>query len=164
MSAKPAMSITQRKVVLGLGNLLNKDEGLGVQALKVLDAQLGECPGLELLDGGVLGLNLLMIVEECSHLLILDAVNAGKPAGTVVELRKEQIPLYSGIKLSEHQVTFQEVLGLASMRGKLPEYLHLIGIQPADISIGLELSPTITSALPEVVDRAKRVLQEWGMI
>ena len=75
----------KRKVVLGLGNILNRDEGLGIQALKLLDAQLGEHPEVELLDGGVLGLNLLMIVEECSHLLILDAVDAKKPAGMVIE-------------------------------------------------------------------------------
>jgi len=158
------MTEAKRKVVLGLGNLLNSDEGLGVQALKRLDSYLGEQSAVELLDGGVLGLNLLMIVEECSHLLILDAVNAGKPAGTVVELRKDQIPLYSGIKLSQHQVTFQEVLGLANIRGYLPEHLHLIGIQPEDLSIGLDLSPTIARALPEVVSRACTVLQSWGMV
>jgi hydrogenase maturation protease len=157
------MVAAQRKVVLGLGNLLNRDEGLGVQALKLLDAQLGEQSEFELLDGGVLGLNLLMIVEECSHLLILDAVNAGQPAGTIVELRKEQIPLYAGVKLSQHQVTFQEVLGLAKMRGYLPEQLHLIGIQPEDLSIGLELSPTVEQALPGVIDRACMVLEIWGL-
>jgi hydrogenase maturation protease len=157
------MSEVKRKVVLGLGNLLNRDEGLGVQALKLLDSQLGEQIEVELLDGGVLGLNLLMIVEECSHLLILDAVNVGKPAGTVVELRKDQIPLYSGVKLSQHQVTFQEVLGLANMRGYLPGFLHLVGIQPEDLSIGLELSPTIEQALPEVVTRARAVLKTWGL-
>jgi hydrogenase maturation protease len=155
------MTEVKRKVVLGLGNLLNRDEGLGVQALKNLDAQLGEQSDFELLDGGVLGLNLLMIVEECSHLLILDAVNAGKPAGTVIELRKEQIPLYAGVKLSQHQVNFQEVLGLANMRGYLPDHLHLIGIQPEDLSIGLELSATIEQALPEVVARACAVLETW---
>ncbi len=158
------MTENLRKVVLGLGNVLNRDEGLGVQALKRLDAQLGDQPGLELLDGGVLGLNLLMIVEECSHLLILDSVNVGKPAGTVVELRKEQIPLYAGVKLSQHQVTFQEVLGLANVRGFLPEHLHLVGIQPEDLSIGLEMSATVEKALPEVVSRARRVLVEWGLV
>ena len=158
------MTETKRKVVLGLGNLLNRDEGLGVQALKSLDAQLGAQAQVELLDGGVLGLNLLMIVEECSHLLILDAVNAGRAPGTIVELRKEQIPLYSGIKLSQHQVTFQEVLGLANMRGYLPEHLHLIGIQPEDLSIGLELSSIVEHALPEVVTRASSVLRAWRLI
>jgi hydrogenase maturation protease len=155
-------SLAKRKVVMGLGNTLNRDEGLGVQALKLLDAQIGAQTDFELLDGGVLGLNLLMIVEECSHLLILDAVNVGKPAGTVVELTKEQIPLYAGVKLSQHQITFQEVLGLANIRGFLPEHLHLVGIQPEDISIGLELSPIIENALPEVVIRARKVLENWN--
>jgi hydrogenase maturation protease len=158
------MTGANRKVVLGLGNLLNRDEGLGVQALKRLDAQLGEQSAVELLDGGVLGLNLLMIVEECSHLLILDAVNVGKPAGSLVELSKEQIPLYAGVKLSQHQVTFQEVLGLANVRGFLPEHLHLVGIQPDDLSIGLELSPAVERTMPEVVNRARKVLENWGLL
>jgi len=158
------MSSPDRKIVLGLGNLLNKDEGLGVQAVKLLDAQLGPQDEVELLDGGVLGLNLLMLVDECSHLLILDAVNAHRPGGTVIELTREQIPLYTGIKLSEHQITFQEVLGLADIRGKLPQHLHLIGIQPVDLSIGLELSPEVTRALPEVTRRATAILQAWGLL
>ncbi len=155
-------NLANRKVVMGLGNLLNCDEGLGVQALKLLEAQSGIPQGFELLDGGVLGLNLLMIVEECSHLLLLDAVNVGKPAGTVVELEKEQIPLYAGVKLSQHQITFQEVLGLANIRGYLPEHLHLIGIQPENLSVGLELSPVVAKALPEVVERAKKIMEKWA--
>lgn len=79
----------------------------------------------------------------------------------MVELRKEQIPLYAGVKLSQHQITFQEVLGLANVRGYLPENIHLVGIQPEDISIGLELSPVVERALPEVVTRAMRVLENW---
>lgn len=156
-----SISREKRKVVLGLGNTLNRDEGLGVQALKLLNAQLGDSTEFELLDGGVLGLNLLIIVEECSHLLILDAVNVGKPAGTIVELRKEEIPLYAGVKLSQHQITFQEVLGLANIRGYLPEFLHLVGIKPEDISIGLELSPIVAAGLAEVARRAKIVLDNW---
>lgn len=155
------MTETKRKVVLGLGNLLQKDEGLGVQALNLLNAQSGNTTDFELLDGGVLGLNLLMIVEECSHLLILDAINMGKPAGTVIELAKDEIPFYSGIQLSHHQITFQEVLGLANIRGHLPVHLHLIGVQPEDISTGLELSEIVTNALPEVVRRAEKVLETW---
>jgi hydrogenase maturation protease len=132
-----------------------------VKALKLLEAHLGAQSNFELLDGGVMGLNLLMIVEECSHLLILDAVDAGRSAGTVVELAKDQIPLYSGIKLSQHQVTFQEVLGLANMRGLLPGHLHLIGIQPENLSIGLELSQTVQRALPDAIAKARDVLKKW---
>ncbi|MCL4562122.1 MAG: HyaD/HybD family hydrogenase maturation endopeptidase [Chloroflexi bacterium] len=158
------MNSDGRKVVLGLGNILNRDEGVGVQALKVLDAQLGPQQELELIDGGVLGLNLLSLVEECSHLLILDAVNAGKPAGTVIELARDEIPLYSGIKLSEHQVSFQEVLGLANFRGRMPAHLYLIGVQPQDLSIGLELSQSVSRVLPEVVARSCAMLERWGLI
>ena len=151
----------KRKVVLGLGNILNRDEGLGIQALRLLEPQSGDFPEFEFLDGGVLGLNLLMIVEECSHLLLLDSVDAKKPAGTVIELAKEQIPLYSGIKMSQHQVTFQEVLGLANIRGYLPENLHLIGIQPEDLSVGLGLSSSVETALPQVIEKAITVLNQW---
>lgn len=155
---------SNRKVVLGLGNLLNRDEGLGVEALRLLETRQQDHPGVEFLDGGVLGLNLLMIVEECSHLLLLDAVNAGKPAGTIIELDKEDIPLYSGVKLSQHQITFQEVLGLANVRGFLPENIYLIGVQPEDLSIGLGMSESVARSLPEVVIKAEDILKKWGLI
>ncbi len=67
-----------RRVVLGLGNLLNRDEGLGVHALRELERRFDADPGVEIVDGGVLGLNLLPLVEACSHLLVLDAVDAGR--------------------------------------------------------------------------------------
>lgn len=158
-------SETGRKIVLGLGNTLNRDEGLGVYALKALEERLGShTPEVEFLDGGVLGLNLLPWVEEASHLLVLDAINAHKEPGTLIELARDQIPLYTGIKLSDHQVTFQEVLGLANFRGLLPPQLHMIGAQPADLSIGVELSPTISSVLPQILARAETILQEWDLM
>jgi len=158
------MTEANRAIVLGLGNTLNRDEGLGVHALKALEAHLGARPGLELLDGGVLGLNLLPLVEECSHLLVLDAIDGRKLPGTVIELAKEQIPLYAGVKLSQHQITFQEVLGLANIRGMLPQHLYMIGIQPEDISIGLEMSLTVEQAISAVVYRACLVLEDWGLL
>jgi hydrogenase maturation protease len=159
-----------RKVVLGLGNMLGRDEGLGLAALELLADRLDVEPGvaerpgtLELLDGGVLGLDLLPLVEDCTHLLVLDAANVGQPAGSVVELSRDQIPLYTGLKMSEHQVTFQEVLALANLRGHLPGHLHLIGVQPEEIALGLDLTPTVRAALPAVVERAVAVLGEWGL-
>ncbi|NPV57649.1 MAG: HyaD/HybD family hydrogenase maturation endopeptidase [Anaerolineae bacterium] len=156
-------------MVMGLGNTLNRDEGLGVHALQALQAALTGAEGkldagLEFVDGGVLGLNLLPWVEASSHLLVLDAVNAGKAPGTVIELARDQIPLYSGIKLSDHQVTFQEVLGIAKFRGNLPPHLHLVGIQPADLSIGVALSPLVQAAMSELQARALAVLRQWGLL
>ncbi|MEI7644810.1 MAG: HyaD/HybD family hydrogenase maturation endopeptidase [Chloroflexales bacterium] len=153
-----------RSVVLGLGNMLNRDEGLGVHAVRAMAARLGPAAGVELVDGGTIGLGLLNMVEACEHLLILDAADGRREPGTLIELRGEQIPLYAGVKLSQHQITFQEVLGLAKMRGRLPPYLHLIGVQPADMAIGLELSPTVAATLPAVLGRARILLTGWGLL
>ena len=151
-------------LVLGIGNLLNTDEGIGVHAVQQIKEQVGEVDGVAIEDGGTLGLNLLPLVEDATHLLILDAVNAGQPPGTVVELEKEAIPLYGGFKLSQHQLTFQEVLGLALIRGRLPEYLHLIGVQPDSLEIGVGLSNKGIAALPEVTRRSFKVLEDWGVL
>jgi hydrogenase maturation protease len=153
----------RRIVVLGLGNTLNRDEGVGVHLLNRLREQLGTHTPAEFVDGGTLGLNLLPLVEECSHLVLLDAVNAGKPPGTVVELAREEIPLFAGVKLSQHQLTFQEVLGLAQVRGKLPEHLHLVGIQPADTDVGYGLTSGVEAVLQDAGRRVEGVLRRWGL-
>ncbi len=153
-----------RKIILGLGNTLNTDEGLGVHCLQPLRERLKDFPAIDILDGGVLGLDLLPLVESCSHLLILDAVDACKPPGTVIELSRDEIPLFSRLKLSWHQVTFQEVLEFADVRGNLPGHLHIVGAQPADTSTGFGLSPIIAPLVPELVDRAVAVLDKWRLI
>jgi hydrogenase maturation protease len=153
---------TRRKVVLGLGNLLQQDEGFGVRVVQALEAELGvelRRAAVELVDGGALGPNLLPLVEDCSHLLVVDAVEAGLAPGTLIELSKEQIPLFGGIKLSQHPVTFQEAL--AKQRGHLPTQVHLIGIQPAELSSGLELSEAVEKMLPEAMLRTVDVLRKW---
>ncbi|MCB2223247.1 MAG: HyaD/HybD family hydrogenase maturation endopeptidase [Actinobacteria bacterium] len=150
-----------RSVVLGVGNVLNRDEGLGVHALRLLEGRLPDGGPVEAIDGGVLGLNLLPLVEECERLLVLDAVDRGAPPGTLVEMDRDEIPLFAGVKMSQHQITMQEVLGLAQVRGKLPPVLRLVGLQPEDLSIGIEMSVAIEAALPQVVDRAAEVVAAW---
>lgn len=150
-----------RKVVLGLGNLLLSDEGFGLHAMKALHDQIDSRMEIEFVDGGVLGLDLLPLVEDASHMLVFDALDANLPPGSLVELIGDQIPRFADIRLSEHQLGFQEVLGLAQFRGRLPEHLHLVGVQPAVIRLGLELSEPVTQVLPQAVSRAKEVLVGW---
>lgn len=158
------MTGADRKVVLGLGNILARDEGLGVHALEPLRARLAGAPDIEVLDGGVLGMGLLPIVESCRHLLLLDAVDAGRPPGAVIEIDGPNIPLLARQKLSWHQLSFQEVLQLAASRNRLPAHLFLIGAQPADLSTGIGLSPEAETALPLLVDRALAILTEWSLL
>lgn len=151
-----------RHVVLGIGNILNRDEGIGVRTLEELRRRDAAARGLELIDGGVMGLSLLPLVEDCEHLLVLDAIDAGEPSGSIIELAGDDIRLFTGIKMSEHQITFQEVLGLAMIRDQLPGHLYLLGVQPADVSIGLELSPEVAAMIPSVIAKAGAVLDRWG--
>ena len=148
-------------LVLGIGNLLNTDEGIGVHAIRQLQARYPDSD-VPMADGGTLGLNLLPLVEDATHLLLLDAVDAGREPGSVIELDKDDIPIFGGYRLSQHQLTFQEVLGLALIREKLPEHLYLIGIQPASLEIGVDLSPVVEAALPIMLDKAAEVLHRWG--
>jgi hydrogenase maturation protease len=157
------MDDERRSVVLGLGNLLLRDEGFGIALLHRLEAELGPIPGVEFIDGGVMGLDLLPLVEGSRCLLILDAVNASRPPGALIELDRGELPLFSGIRLSEHQVGFQEVLGLASLREQLPEFLHLVGIQPIELEPGTGLSALAAQRIPEAAARAVMVLKSWGL-
>jgi hydrogenase maturation protease len=149
-----------RKIILGIGNLLNRDEGIGIHAIRVLQ-QKNTTGDFEILDGGTLGLNLLPLVEESSHLIVLDAIDRRQEPGTLIQLARDEVPLFNTIKMSQHQLLFQEVLALAQVRGHLPEHLMLVGIQPADLDVGVELSPTIAQTMPQLIARAEQIAQEW---
>jgi hydrogenase maturation protease len=152
----------QHRVVLGLGNLLNRDEGVGIHAIRALSNSMLTGMGFVSVDGGVLGMDLLPLVESCSHLLVLDAIDAGQTPGTLIELEKEHIPLFSTAKLSEHQVGFQEVLGLARFRNHYPCHMHFVGVQPHDLSSGLELSPAVSRTLPRMIAQAVAWMQSFS--
>jgi hydrogenase maturation protease len=149
-------------VVLGLGNLLNSDEGVGVHAVRVMQNEWSaRFPHVEFVDGGTLGLNLLPWVENATHLLLLDSINAKQPPATLIEMTREEIPLFAQVKMSIHQLTFQEVLGIAKMRGKLPAHVHLIGVQPASLEISTALSAAVQARVPEILRRAQDLLEQW---
>ena len=152
----------KQKTVLGLGNILHRDEGVGVHALRELQAKLENNSPYQLIDGGVLGLSLLPFVEESSHLLILDAIDANRMPGSVIELGLDQISLFTKSKLSPHQMTFHEVLALAKVRQNLPTHLRVIGVQPADMMAGTQLSPVVNAGLSEIVARAESILARWN--
>jgi hydrogenase maturation protease len=149
-----------RKIILGIGNLLNTDEGVGIHAIRAL-LQKSSVGDFEIEDGGTLGLNLLPLIEESSHLIVLDAIDGHKEPGTLIELARDEVPLFSTIKMSQHQLLFQEVLALAQVRGHLPEHLTLVGIQPQDLQVGVDLSPTIAAVLPRLVARAEEIARGW---
>ena len=137
------------------------DEGFGIHALDKLRHTRFPNNSFELIDGGVLGLNLLPLILDCSHLMVIDAVDAGEAQGKVIELGKEDLLSPVGIKLSEHQIGFQEVLGIAHFRGSLPTHLSAVGVQPKTITLSTQLSPEALESMGEVLRRVGNKLKEW---
>ena len=91
-------------LVLGMGNILLEDEGLGIRALEQLQQRYEMPPKVELLDGGTTGMGLLDQISRRQHLLVLDAVQTGELPGTLVKLMGDEVPVYFGMRISPHQL------------------------------------------------------------
>lgn len=153
------MRTGDRTVVIGLGNPLMGDDGLGLAALARLQDDPPE--GAELVDGGTWGMNLLPILEAADRVLLLDAIDRECPPGTPIELSGAEVPRYLAVKLSPHQVDLRDVLALAELRGTLPRELVVLGLQPARVELGLELSEPVAEGVPAMVSAARARLAAW---
>jgi len=151
-----------RTVVLGLGNLLMADDGVGLIALARLEEEWFVPRDVELVDGGTWGMNLLPVIEKADRVIFLDAIDLGDPPGTLIRLEDEEIPRFLGVKLSPHQIDLREVLALAELRGTLPGELVALGIQPARVELSTTLSPVVEARLDQLVHMAAETLMNWG--
>ena len=147
--------------ILGIGNLIRQDEGIGIHLLQALEHNLPD--GIETLDGGTGGLLLLDYVEQARKLIVLDAAETGKEPGSTVLWRNDEVPYFMASKMSVHQVGFAEVLSLAKFRGKYPQEIAVVGIQPQTLDWGLDLSEPVQKALPEALNLVIALLEEWGV-
>jgi hydrogenase maturation protease len=152
-----------RTLVLGLGNILMRDEGLGVRAVERLLERCDFPPEVEVLDGGTLGLDLLPYVEDADRLLVLDAIDMGAEAGTIDRLEGGEVPAFLSIKVSPHQMGLADLLAASRLRDRFPEELVLWGVQPAVVDVGLELSPVVEAQIDTLVDRVLVELSQWGI-
>jgi hydrogenase maturation protease len=141
--------VGEKTIVLGLGNLLMGDEGVGIHVVQRLQ-ELELPPGVEAVDGGTAAFDLILILRDADRVIIVDAVRAGGEAGSIYRFTSGDIEEASHGALSLHQATFQEVLQAAELLGIEPE-ITIIGIEPRRIAPGLELSPELQEALPQVV-------------
>jgi hydrogenase maturation protease len=150
-------------LVLGLGNILMRDEGIGVRAVRLLAERYEFPPEVQLVDGGTLGLSLLPYVEDADRLLVIDAVHVDGEAGTVVRLEGEEVPASLSVKISPHQMGLADLLAAARLRGHCPGELVLVGVQPGVVETGLELSPPVAAQVACLVDAALAQLSRWGI-
>jgi len=149
-------------LLLGMGNILLEDEGLGIRALEALQRDYVIPEGVELLDGGTTGMGLLDDIGGREHLVVLDAVQTGEPPGTLVEMRGDRVPVYFGIRVTPHQLGLADVLATLELSGERPDSVTVLGLVPSSLELALELSPLISDRLPELVDAAVRELTGLG--
>ncbi len=149
-------------LVLGLGNILMSDDGFGVKAVTALSSRYRFSGEIRLIDGGTLGLDLLPHLEGVNNLLIIDALEMQASPGEVFRLEGEEVPRAFASKLSVHQMGIQDLLAVAELQGHLPDTLVVWGVQPQCVEMGLELTPAVVAALPEVVQSVVTELQGWG--
>ena len=150
-----------RTVVIGLGNPLMGDDGVGLAALARLrdDWRLDE---VELVDGATWGLSLLPVIEDAERLLLVDAIAAHGAPGDIIELSRERLPIYLSRKLSPHQVDMRDALAVAELRGRLPDDVVAIGVQPERVALGTELSAPVAQHLDALVRTVVAQLERWG--
>ena len=152
------MIATGPAVVLGVGNVLRQDDGVGVRVVQELGRLTEGDPsavpsGTHLVDGGTLGLNLLQTVRGARSLLLVDAVNLGRAPGAVIVLRGDAIAAAGRGGTGSGGVG--ELLAMARLMGWLPDPVTLLGIQAGDTGVGLGLSPDVEAAVPAAVEMAR---------
>jgi hydrogenase maturation protease len=140
-----------KTLILGAGNLLLSDEGFGVHFIRYLQQHCSLPPDVELFDAGTLGLMAGHKLEEADRVYIVDVVAAPGAPGTCIRYAKDDFLLQRiPIKLSPHQVGVQEMLQVSQLRGRCPEEIYLLGVIPASLEPGTELSPVLEKRLPEL--------------
>jgi hydrogenase maturation protease len=150
-------------LILGLGNILFQDEGVGVRAVEQLRTSYRIPDTVEVVDGGTLGLDLLTYFTPGIRMLILDAVRSGQEPGQLIRLEGQAIPAALAQKMSMHQLGLQDLLAASALCGTMPAQVVLWGMEPARVDWGVELSAPVAEALPTLVDACKTELGSWGI-
>ena len=138
-------------MVMGVGNVLLSDEGLGVRFLDELGKQTLP-PDVELLEGGTAGLELVHLIQEVDYLIVVDAINAKSEPGALFRFQPGDVKVFPDqYEVSFHQIGIVEVLAMANVLGHAPQTL-IFGIQPKTLDWGLEVSPEIQALFPRLCE------------
>lgn len=151
----------QKIVILGIGNLLLSDEGVGVHIVNELMKM--ELPsGVSVVEGGTDGFRLLNVITEADRLIVIDAVKGGAEPGSIYRFDiKDVRNCPSGFKSSVHQIGILEVIDLSGLIGKTP-HTTVLGIEPKSLEMGMELSEKVKSKVPKIIDLICEELKKYN--
>lgn len=136
-------------VILGVGNLLLRDEGVGVHLIRELNQEELDYVNLQIVDGGT-SPEIISLAEGADKLIIVDAVRGGGKPGTIYRFDIDEIAMDSPMRLSLHQMSILDSLRMLDLTGKRPKSIVVIGIEPENLDLGLDLSPEIEAKIPEL--------------
>lgn len=140
-----------KTLVLGVGNLLLSDDGVGVRVIHKLQNEHILPEWVETVDGGTCGLDLLHYLEGVDRLIVVDAANFNQPAGTIKRLEGDAVPAFISQKMSPHEINLPELLFSAKLTGIYPQQVVVLGIQPQTIETSLDLSPPVAARVDDLV-------------
>ena len=149
--------------LLGVGNILLTDEGLGVHVVNELRDAYTFSPEINIIDGGTMGMELLTYMRGMKKLLLVDAVNGGEQPGTVYEFPHQELEQYFTDHISVHEVGMQDILRIRHIQEEPLEDAMVIGVEPESLEVGFEPSPVVQAALPDVKARVLNTLRSWGV-
>lgn len=153
-----------RVVVLGVGNVLMSDEGVGVHAVEALGNGYDVPDEVEIIDGGTSGMDCLDRIADADLLLIADCMRSkDKAPGTITRLEDGQIDAWFKTKISPHQVGLSDVLAACNFHGMAPKRVVLLGVQPASFDTSMELTPAIAAVLPDLLGRMITEIEAMGV-
>lgn len=153
----------EKIIVLGIGNILMQDEGFGVRVVEELTRRYTFPDSVQVLDGGTLGMELLGFIKGADRLLIIDAVNGGEAPGTFYRFANEEVKAYFKHKVSMHELGIQDVLSALELLEQPVKDVVVLGVQPAVIDVGLELSQIVQSRVEQTLSQTINVLGSWGI-
>ena len=149
-------------LVLGVGNVLLTDEGIGVRALNELERRYTFPANVELLDGGTAGIELLRHIRKRDYLIIIDAMKCSQEPGTVVRVEGNDVPAAFRTRISPHQLGLSDLLAAAMLTDELPKKLVLFGVEPESIDIGLDLTDTVEESVDKLIGAVADELRSIG--
>ncbi len=150
-------------LIVGLGNVLLSDEGLGVKVVKDLEKEINFPEEVEILDGGTGAFFLLPHLEKADYLIIVDAIKAGHKPGTLLIENLENLPQDTLEKISLHEISFPDLLRILELKGKKFEKIILAGLEAKTLDVGTELSQEVKEGLPLLKEKILSILREWGI-
>jgi hydrogenase maturation protease len=150
-------------LVLGIGNTLLMDEGVGVHVVEYLARHHPDVPGAQYLDGGTLSFTLAPDIEAAERLIVVDSAQLHAAAGTLKLFMGEDMDRFLGAgKLSVHEVSLMDLLDMVRLTERFPSHRALIAIQPGQIDWGPSPTPPVRKAIPRAAEQALRLIRTWS--